>query len=626
MFIKKVRKTNGRTRKKYTYLHLVESVRTENGPRQKLILNLGNLPVDPSQFKALARRIEDILTGQNSFHEINKSVEKHAQTAALKIFEKQAKEINDSEVSDFRQIDINTLKISEPRSLGAEYICHSIWNQLNLDKVFLANGVTDKVLPVIKALVMGRLIDPGSERYIKGWVDHRSALYELSGKPLRDSLQSFYRATDKIFSLKEELEDHLVIKERELFSLDESLCFFDLTNTYFEGKCYNNTKAKYGRSKDKRNDCKQVTLGMIVDENGFSKYSKLFAGNQYEADTLKGMIKGLEEHTVCEKEKTIVFDAGIATAENLKWLIESGYKYIAVNRGNVPFEKDFSDMHVIREDPKAGIKIEVKRYSEKNEVYILCRSEQKKKKEESIRGRVEQLFLDRLKYFKSGLTKKNRVKRYTKVLEMIGRVKEKYPKAAKLYDVEVIVEEGKEASPKDINAVDIIWKKKEKKHNDQTKSEGSYVLRTNRTDLSDEEIWNIYIMLGRIEKSFKDMKSHLGIRPNYHQIERRIDAHMFIAVLAYHLMHVIEQRLYLNGDTRSWWTIKNILKTHERMTIEYKSREPDGQVKQNFLRLSSKLEGVHFQIYRRLGLPPVPISRRWLSNPRGQIGSDHTPD
>lgn len=147
----------------------------------------------------------------------------------------------------------------------------------------------------------------------------------------------------------------------------------------------------------------------------------------------------------------------------------------------------------------------------------------------------------------------------------------------------MITEKDLKGSPEEIDTVDIIWKKKEKIHDEETKSEGSYILRTNRIDLTDKEIWSIYIMLGRIEKTFKDMKSHLGVRPNFHQMESRIDAYMFITVLAYHVMHVIEHRLHSHGDTRNWRTVKNILKTHERMIIEYKSRESDGLIKQNFL-------------------------------------------
>ena len=322
MYIKKVKKTNGRSKKKYEYLHLVESIRTENGPRQKLILNLGTMDLDPSLYTTLAKRIEDILTGQKSMFDLNQSIEKIAKDSARKIFSKQAKEINEEAVLDVQAVDINSLEVSQPRSLGPEHVCHSVWNALKINDCLLSNGITPHAIPLIEAVVSGRLIEPASELHTREWVEHRSSLYEFTGEPLRASLNSYYRAGDKLYSVKEELEKHLCKVEKDIFSLDESLFFFDLTNTYFEGAYKNNVKAKYGRSKEKRSDCKLVTLGMIIDRSGFSKYSKLFPGNQYEGNTLLGMIEKLEEQIESKTDRTIVIDAGIATEDNLSKLCE----------------------------------------------------------------------------------------------------------------------------------------------------------------------------------------------------------------------------------------------------------------------------------------------------------------
>lgn len=613
MFVKKVRKRNGITKKYYEYLHLVESVRTEKGPRQRLVLNLGNLEIAPSQYQAFARRVEEILTGQRSLFEIEKSLGKSARAAARKIFKKQSEQIGETQESDFQSVDINSLDVESPRSLGPEYLCDSVWKELKMDEFFLEHKVSDNVTPILKALVMGRLIDPGSERYTKEWAEKRSALYELVGTPLRCSLNSYYRAGDTLYALKKALEEHLCRTEKELFSLSETLFFFDLTNSYFEGQAASNSKAIWGRSKEKRNDCKLVTLGLIVDEAGFAKYSELFPGNQYEADTLSVMIKSLEEHLDPGTDRTIVIDAGIATDKNIGWLKENGYHYIAVNRGETPFEKEYSDMKVLKEDKSKGIKIEVKRFIHDEEAYLLCRSEKKIQKEKSMRTRVEQLFLDRLEYYKAGLNVPHRTKKYRKALELVGKLKEKYPRAAKLYDIEVIPEEGKPATDKSLRAVEIVWKKKEGKYESETSQEGSYILRTDRLDLEDEEIWSIYIMLHQIEYAFMSMKSSLGLRPNFHQKEDRVDAHMFISVVAYHLLHIIESRLRSKGDHRKWPTICNVLKTHNRLTIGYKVREDNGSILQKYVRINSKLEPEHLEIYRMFGLSGVPLPRRRMA-------------
>ncbi len=625
MFIKKVKKKNGRTKKTYEYLYLVESVRTQNGPRQRLILNLGNLDIKESQYSLLAKRIEDILTGQNTFEEIDETIEKHARTATSKIFKKQAEEINTDREEDFQEVDMNSLEVESPRSIGAEYICHSVWNELDMNDFFKTNGVSRHVIPLLEALVVGRLVEPASERHTKTWVDDRSALYEMTGKPLRDSLNSYYRGCDTIYSLMDKLEKHLLEKERDIFSLSEKMFFFDLTNTYFEGKSLSNPKAKYGRSKEKRSDCKLVTLGLVIDETGFPKCSRLFPGNQFEGDTLIEMIENLEENLCTTatdepsgKKRTIVIDAGIATKDNITSLKEKGYHYIAVNRNNPPFEKDFSDMTVIREDLNKGIKVEVKRFSHDGDAYVLCRSELKKAKESGIVNRVENLFLEKLEYYKTGLMLPKRTKKYRKIVEAIGRLKEKYPKAAKLYQIDVIPEKGKSAEDANLKAIDITWEKKDD-HNKSREGEGSYVLRTNRMDLSDNEIWETYVMLTRIEYSFRCMKSSLGLRPVFHRIESRVDTHIFISTLAYHILNIIEYRLRAKGDRRTWATVRDVMKTHQRITISFKTKTADNTVIKQFNRVNSRVEPEHREIYRNLGLSPIPLPR----NKMNTMCSDH---
>ena len=620
MFIRRVSVTNGATKKKYTYLNLVESIRTENGPRQKLVLNLGDLKIDRSQYRALARRIEDILTGRKSLFEIEAQLEEHARKAAEKIFSKRAEQIDTEEVEDFQSVDTRSLSVSTPRSLGAEYVCHSMWKQLEIEKVLRGEGVSERVVPLLEALVVGRLIEAGSERWTKRWAEELSALYEMAGTPLWHSLQSYYRGTDVLYGCKEALERHLAAREEDMFSLQESIVLYDLTNTYFEGECAGNSKAAYGKSKEKRSDCKLATMGLIVDGDGFAKYSRIYPGNQYEADTFQQIVGELEEHLLKQGKATIVMDAGVATKQNIEWLQEQGYSYIVVNRGKAPFEVGFDDMSIIKEDEEKGIKIEVKRHEEQDEVYLLVRSERKRLKESSMMGRVEQLLLDRLEYYKRGLGKKHHVKKYPKVVEMVGRLKQKYSRAAQLYEITVVPET--EGATDTGNAADIRWERKEPRYGETKRGEGTYVLRTNRRDLSDRQIWQTYIMLGRIETAFKDMKSHLGLRPNFHQKGERVDAHMFISVLAYHVMHAIEQKLRLAGDSRSWWTIKSILRSHERMSIEYASKDDEGVRYNNTLRLNSRVEPAHLEVYAKLGLSGQPIGRRLLTR---KIGSENIP-
>jgi transposase len=220
-------------------------------------------------------------------------------------------------------------------------------------------------------------------------------------------------------------------------------------------------------------------------------------------------------------------------------------------------------LQIIGEDTGKAVKVEVKRFKKDPEVHLLCRSRGRQQKDRAIRTRQEQLFIERLTYFRDGLKKKGHTKRYAKVLELLGRLREKYPRASKAFEIEVIPAAG---SPKGkaTLAQDLVWKKRDPYEN-QDKLDGCYLLRTDREDLSDAEIWETYVMLTRIEAAFRALKSSLGLRPNFHQKEERADAPLFISVLAYHLLIAVEHRLRRRGDHRSWASVRDVLSTHPRV-------------------------------------------------------------
>ncbi len=266
---------------------------------------------------------------------------------------------------------------------------------------------------------------------------------------------------------------------------------------------------------------------------------------------------------------------------------------------------------MIHQDDKRQFKLEVTRREKEGEAFLLCRSTGREQKDRSIRTRQEDLFIERLEYYKSGLGKKGHTKDYTKLIEMIGRLRERYPRASKLYDVTVIPDKDATEKKNKAKAKDIIW---EKRHADHLKFDGCYVLRTDLADMTDQEIWKTYMMLTRVEKAFRCLKSSLGLRPVFHQIEWRADAHMFISVLAYHILHGIEQKMRFHGDHRSWDTIRDILSTHQRLTIEYNVKEHEQEKTIRYhLNLCSKPEPEHRMIYHRLGLSGIPLGKKYTA-------------
>jgi transposase len=612
MYIKRVRKRNPGGSKDYEYLHLVENVRTEQGPRQRLVLNLGALPIEPDDYKALANAIEGMLLGQTSLLSRDTTLERHARNAVQKVLARDAQseaKTSRRNAPEYQCVDVASMQATEVRSLGAEYVGHGLWQDLGFNHALVDAGCSRQWLPLLEALVVGRLVAPASERHSWAWMERRSAIFESTGRPVRASLSALYRATDVLFSYKDALEKHLSARERDLFSLPERLCFFDLTNTYFEGQAKGNPKAKRGHSKEKRSDAPLLTLALIIDEQGFPKYSRIYAGNQYEAKTLAEMIEALiKARPELARDRTVIIDTGIATEANIQTLKEKRFHYICVGRTLADvLPEDTEDLLLIREDAHKAVKIEVKRFQKNHEVHLLCRSSARVEKDRAIRIRQEQLFLERLTYFRSGLRKKGHTKRYARVLESIGRLREKYPRASKAFEVEVVpvAEPTKKNS---VIAKDIVWKKRDA-HAEQDKLDGCYLLRTDREDLSNLEIWKTYVMLTGIETAFRALKSSLGLRPNFHQKEDRADAHMFISVLAYHLLTAIEHRLRRHEDHRSWVTLRHLLSTHQRLTIEYRQKTNHGH-QHHHLRVCSQAEAEHKLIYQRLGLDPEPLPRK----------------
>lgn len=617
MYIKKVAKKNKGSSKQFEYLHLVENVRTDKGPRQRLILNLGSIDVPADKYKELANCIEGMLTGQQSLFSPDPEIESHARKAAQRIIEKRTEDqatdqtaLSNTDPPDYRPVDMSSLEAHAIRSIGPEYVCHSVWKELRMDDILLSNGIPSYYLPLIETLVVGRLVKPDSERHTWFWAENLSAIFELTEKPVRFSLSSFYRATDRVFKAKDAIETHLSIKEKELFSLPETLCFFDLTNTYMEGQARGNPKARRGHSKEKRSDCKLLTLALIVDEQGFAKYSHLYAGNQNESKTLPEMIESLmKARPDLSTHRTVIMDAGIATADNLAYLKKNQFHYIVVSRSKSEFSPDDTEqMKVVHQDDDRNFKLEVVRREKEGEAYLLCRSTGRLLKDKSIRVTQENLFIERLEYYKNGLGMKGHTKAYTKIIEMIGRLREKYPRVSKLYDVTVVPGQNSSSSDKN-HATDIIWKKRV---DDQLNMDGCYILRTDHMDMTDLTIWKTYVMLTRVESAFRCLKSSLGLRPVFHRLEHRADAHMFISILAYHILHIIEQRLRNHGDRRSWETIRDVLSTHKRLTIEYNVKEQKQSIRYH-LNLCSKPEPAHREIYSRLGLSVVPLAKRFVA-------------
>ena len=383
-------------------------------------------------------------------------------------------------------------------------------------------------------------------------------------------------------------------KEKQLFELREKIILYDLTNTYFEGSRYDSELIGHGKSKDRRNDCPLITLGLVIDEWGFVKRSEFFPGAPDEPESLREMLKQLGGG----KESTVVMDAGIATKENLDYLKGHGLEYVCVTRGKpLSEEEEQAAGEVVTIKAERRNKIEAQLVKGQDEWVLICDSEQRKVKEQAMKDRFQKRFEEGLEAIKASLSKKGGTKRYAKVLERIGRLKEKSHGFHQYYEIEI------EHDEEIVTAMRWSYSKATQA---EGKYSGRYYIRTSRTDLNEKEIWKLYVTLTGIEDSFRSLKSELGMRPVYHYVDRRIKAHIFITVLAYHLLNAIRFKLRAAGYLMRWSTVRARLSTHVLASISMKTDEG----RTVYIRTPSTPELFHRDIYRALELHPSPIRMR----------------
>lgn len=600
MFIREVEKKNKGYEKKFIYHVLVESYRTIKGPRQRNILNLGKLIIPKDQWKILANRIEEITIGQKPIFELDAEMEALATHYASLIIDKQLNEQpfireEDSDQPDYAEVDLNSMKTHNSRSIGAEYVSLSILNRLGLDRILSGLGFNKDQIKIAKLLIVGRMVHPASELSTYHWAQDLSAIGELLQLKVDEiSHNPLYRVSDLLIDNKDKIESRLNQIECDIFMLNEKIILYDLTNTYFESSRISRLK-KYGRSKDKRNDQPLVTLGLVIDERGFPKQSHIFEGNISEIKTLEKILEKLDKNNGFARARTVIMDAGIASDENIELIKKRGHDYIAVSR-NKPIDALPDEGFVVIRHNQEN-KVEARLFRQGDEVILFCRSDLKKIKEESMRTRFQERFETDLKYAQESLHKKGGTKNYLKVIERIGRLKQKHLRVAYFYNIKI--------KEKDGVATDISWHLKDDKKIDDRFS-GTYYLRSNRFDLNEKEIWNLYISLTDVEDSFRSMKSELGLRPNFHQKDERIMGHMFITVLAHHVVNSIQSWLHNKDIYLRWDTIRKQLSTQNRSTSQLMAR--DGR--RIWMRNTSEPDAFHYLVADALSISPKPLARK----------------
>lgn len=603
MFIRQTQTRSRTSPKPYATFRLVQSTRVGTAVKQTTLLNLGShFDLPKREWPAMAQHIDDLLHAQQSVPDTTLSpagqalAQRYAaQLVALRpsaagMAAARASTAQAGEVERYQEVDLDSLDLVRPRSIGVEHAALSAMRRCGLEDKLAALGLNRPQIAAAVGNIVARMAHPGSELATHAWLRQRSGLGELIGFDFETmDLNRLYRASDALFKHREALQDHLFAQAQSSFGFGQTITLYDLTNTYFEGIAAGVAKAKRGHSKESRSDCPLVTLAMALDGSGFPRRSRVFAGNASESATLKEMLDGLG----APAGATVVMDAGIATEANLTWLRAQGYQYVVVSRLR---ERQFDPALATEVQSAGNVTIKIHRVlDDKGHALLYCHSPAREQKDRAIDTSKAAGFEAALLKLRAGLSKPRGTTDASKIMERLGRLKQRYARAAQHYQVEVV----KDAAGTQVRAIN--WTKRIKPGS-AAMHPGVYCLRTTLVELDNATLWRTYTMLTELESVFRSLKTDLGLRPVFHQIDRRVEGHLFISVLAYHFVHTLRLQLKDSGIDDSWQTLRETLAVQQRVTATLLRR--DGRAVH--VRKATRAEPQHQKINEILGLTPNP--------------------
>jgi transposase len=583
-------------------VQLVQSYRNEEGqPRQRVVASLGKLHIPEDQKRLIARAVEMRLQGGQDLFESELSEEAAAWVARIVPLAGRSKgasvSVKNTCIDGVLLDEIETENVVQ---LGPQLVALKAWDALGFTPMLEALGMNASRIATAQLMISNRLIKPLSEWALIDWA-HRTALPELLGTRIAKTTKDrLYHTSDKLLSHRKTIETHLREHEKNLFSLSRSIILYDVTNTHFEGICQSNPKARHGKNKQKRNDCRQVAIGVAFDEHGLPLAHETFEGNVADTKTLCILLDrlALTDDELGLLKPVVILDAGFASKANIAMLKKRGYSYlINITRGSRTKYAESFEKEVFEALPgrKPELKVEVKKITDPEDEesqLLLCRSTQRRLKEEAMLSKAEARFLIDAHSLRERI-EKGKLKTPGVIERKIGALLKKHPRVRRFYKVQL--QEG----GLDIERID-------KKMDEAQGLCGDYVLKTDKS-LGAAELWGLYMTLLKAEAGFKMLKGSLGLRPNFHQLEDRVDGHIFISVLAYHLLSWLRHHLERSGDVREWKTIRRLLSTHSLVSTRLELE--DGRI--ITIRKASVPDPEQALVYKELGIdwramcPPV---------------------
>jgi transposase len=506
--------------KEHRYWSIVENRRVAGGRTvQRHVLYLGE--INDSQRAAWCQTIEAFDEGGQQAKQIALFPEDRAAPALA---------------CDVVHVRLSGLRLRRPRQWGACWLACHLWDQLRLDAFWSpllpASRQGTRWLNVLKTLVVYRLVDPGSEwRLHRQWFE-QSAIGDLLGEEFdlvaKDTL---YRCLDKLLAHKTDLFSFLQQRWKTLFQAAFEVLLYDLTSTYFECDPPESGKRRFGYSRDKRSDCVQVVIALIVTPDGFPLAYEVMPGNTSDKTTLRDFIKRIEAQ-YGKVSRTWVMDRGIPTEDVLAEMraSETPIRYlVGTPRGRLT---KLQQAFLTKPWEQVRDAVQVKLVEQDGELYVLARSDARRGKEQAMRRRRLKKLIKRLHELRQQTLTRDQL-----LIKLGGARKDAGPAAWRIVTIQLPDKE--QAVTPETFGFRLNWPALR----EARRREGSYLLRSNVTGSDPAQLWGFYLQLTEVEQAFKELKGDLAIRPIYHQSDARIEAHIFVAFMAYCLQVTLKQRL-----------------------------------------------------------------------------------
>ena len=518
---------------------------------------------------------------------------------------------------DSRRRDIVTICLSkvtnhEPRVIGPEVICRSTANRLGLMEFLLSNGFDRQEAELAVMQIIARAIYPYSEYRTVKYLRDNTALAEMFHIPKeRLTKDALYKSALRLWDVHRRMEDWLHERVTSMFHLEEKILLLDITNTYMEGRMADSGLCFFGRSKEKRSDCKLVVLAAVVNTEGLIVRTMIYEGNRQDVTTLQEVVGTLSATTSQDARKIVVMDAGFYSSENARWLTGNNFDYITVlPSGCAKFTAD-SDRVVRHEDCRhQEIRLQMGRVviGKVEQKALLVDSDAKALKEESMHEQACSRYEQGLEAIRSGIAKKNGTKSRDAVNNRLGRLDRQYGAIHKEYEVAFTYE----GSGRKEKAVSMEWKRKDEYVAGKKKFHGKYVLLTSLDENDEVNVWKFYNVIRTVEETFHTLKSDLDMRPVYHKGDDGIKAHLNLAVLAYWIVSVTMYRLKKKGyPSVRWEEIRRIARAQVMVTTRMETVK--GETIE--IRQATEEEQELARIYSLLDITPHPMGTRKFVGP-----------